>query len=151
LHADEAGRDLQVEQVPRRLADPLPAEPYFLAAGVDDDQARWVNEQVPEEVERAGAERVDEEEALRRRHLDQAQVRVVGLLADELGVEPQLRTVAQVLAAGSHPPRRADDLLRDVFRSFPRRLRFLGHGNSLLTSGRLRSRLAGKLSVAEAP
>ena len=80
------------------------------AVDVDDDDPRRVDEQLPEGVERAGGERVDEEQSLRRGHLDEAEPRMVAVLADELGVETDLRTGGQVLAAGNEFLGGADDL-----------------------------------------
>ena len=92
-------RDLQIEQVSRLLSGPELAQAHFLAARVDHHQGRGIHDQLPESVERTGGERVDEKESLVRGDLHQAQARMVGVLADELGVEPESAGGCQIVAA----------------------------------------------------
>ena len=90
-HSHQPGGDLKVKEVARRLSGPEPAEPHLLAAGVDDDDAAGVHDKVPEGVERPRRKRVDEKEPIRCGRLNETQARVIGVFADELGVEAEMR------------------------------------------------------------
>ena len=79
--------------------------------GVDDDDPAGSAIRAPKLVERAAVERVEDVQRVRRGDLDQAQVGDVGVLADELGVEPDLRAGGHVVAAGPDPGRVGDDVL----------------------------------------
>src|SRR5262249_60495499 len=125
----------------RRLSAAAPAEPHFLSASVDDDDPRRIDNQFPECVERASSEGVDEEQPLRRGDLDEAEPRMVGVLADELGVETDLRTSGQVLTAGDELLSGADDLF----------VRLLSLRTALLLTHGLTSCFVGYLSLADAP
>src|SRR5579871_5709466 len=97
-HADEPGRNLQIEQIARRPPRPEMTQPHLLAAGMDNHCMRGVDHDIPKAVERSHGHRVDEEELLGSGDLDQTETRMVGLFADEFRIEAEGRTRGQVRA-----------------------------------------------------
>ena len=97
--ADQAGGDLQVEPVCRRFPAPAPAHANLLAPGVNDHRAGRIDQHAPKRFERPGAQRVDQTQRRRRRNLDQAQARLIGVFADEFGVEADHAGFADASAA----------------------------------------------------
>ena len=111
---DQAGRDLQVEQVARRPAAAVPAHANLFPAGVDDDHPGRVGDQFPETVQRADGQRIDDEQPLGRRHLHQAKPRVKRVFADEFGVEAERGAAGEVVAAVGQAVRVIHELLGQV-------------------------------------
>lgn len=88
----QASRQLQIEEIAGRASGPQPAQPHFFAAGMDDDDARRIDDELPKAIDRSSRQRIDEIEASGRRHLHQAQARMVGVLAYKLRIESEMGT-----------------------------------------------------------
>jgi hypothetical protein len=92
------------------MAGPEPAQAHFFLARMDDHLPGWIDDQLPESVERARRERVNQDETLGRRYLHKTQVRVKRVFADKLGVETESRARRQILATGLQVASVSDDL-----------------------------------------
>ena len=88
------------------------AQPYLLAAGVDDDEIGRGDDQLPEGIQRADGQGVDEIESLGGGDLDQAEAGMIGVLADELGIQPKAPAGGEMLTAGGQLFGLGDELFR---------------------------------------
>ncbi len=113
VQPNQARGNLQIEQVSRRLPAPQMAQPYLFAAGVYDNLIGRIDHDFPECVQRPHCERIDEEQLFFRGDLDQAQLRMIAFLADELGVQSKMSAGRQMGAAVGQLGR-LDDQLFDL-------------------------------------
>ena len=100
-HADESRGDLQVEQIAWHAPDRAMAQPDLFAARVNDGEPGRVRQQFPQgpQLLLGKREGIDEIERFMRRELDQAQLGMIRILTDELGVKPHLAGAREVGAA----------------------------------------------------
>ena len=96
--ADEAGGDLDVEDVGGEGAGGVPAEAGFLVAGVDDEGDGGVGGEAPEGREVGEGEGVDDRDVAGGGDLDQGEFGAVGAFADELRVDGEEAGVLDVVA-----------------------------------------------------
>ena len=108
--ADHSRDDLQVEKAARCTASLKMAEPYFLAAGMNDDAIGRIDHDLPEAIERTCCQRIDQIETLGRGHLQQAEMRMITVFADELRIEAKIARGSQMFAASDQFVRLLDDL-----------------------------------------
>src|SRR5437868_14383068 len=87
--ADQSGRDLQIEQVARRLAAPDVAEADFLAPRMDNDLVMRIDDLIPEGLQGIQGKGIDKVERLGSGHLDEAKAGVIAFLADKFRVEAE--------------------------------------------------------------
>ena len=85
--ADEAGDELGVEDRFRQAAGVAEAEEQLLPRREGDDLLAGLGQRLPEIVEVDTGQRVDDEDLVGGRDLDQTKLRLIGRFADELGVE----------------------------------------------------------------
>ncbi len=98
LVADETGGNLNIEQISGTAADGIEGEAEFFAAGMDDGVVIGLGEDFPKTIERAGSEGVDDAEARGGADLHEAELRAVGVLGNEFGIETDGGRLGQFVA-----------------------------------------------------
>jgi hypothetical protein len=76
---------------------------------MDHNHAPWIDDQLPESIERPGRKRVDEYQLLVCGYLDQTEIGDEGLLTDELRVETDHGAGLEMLAASNQTCRIGDN------------------------------------------
>jgi hypothetical protein len=100
--AEEGGRDLGVEEA-RRTGAALLAEDLEILLGRMADEQTVAVEHGGERLD-VDRERIDHGDLVRRRHLEEGELRKVGLLAMELGIERNRGRARKAIEQGGEVP-----------------------------------------------
>jgi hypothetical protein len=140
--ADKRRGNLHIEQIGGGQTRGEPADPNFFSPGVDDNLPLRIVEELPEWLQVATPQRIDEIQPLSGGNLDQAKFRPEGILADKFGVKSDFGTVPEMIEAFGQQRW----MINNPFRHSGWLKRSAGHSSLVKSTGQKRSSDRGSTS-----